>query len=79
MEITQKEYSLLKELVQELDYPDVDPQRHVTSTMLAGKLGITKRAARDRLERQRASGNLKREKVRTGEGSRWAWGYYKNV
>lgn len=77
MEITQQEYSLLKELVRELDYPDVDPKRHVTSQMLAAELGITKRGALDRLERERAEGNLKREKVRIETG-RWAWGYYRD-
>jgi hypothetical protein len=77
MEITQQEYSLLKELVREFDYPDVDPKRHVTSEMLAVELGITKRGALERLERERAEGNLKREKVRI-ENNHIAWGYYRD-
>ena len=76
MKITQDDYTLLKELAQELDYPSLDPKRHVTAKMLAGELGITQRAAYDKLEGLRADGVLDREKVRLMNG-RSAWGYYK--
>lgn len=77
MQITQQEYTLLMELVQELDYPPLDPARHVTASMLGEQLGITHRAARDKLDRMRANGELGRERIRLPDNCRWAWGYYK--
>jgi len=76
MKITLEEHSLLRELASEYDYPPFDPAKHVTATMLAEKLGMTIRGARDRLDRLVVDGRLKREYIRMPNGYR-AWGYYK--
>ena len=76
MMITSEESSLLLELVQEYDYPDFDPDKHVTANMLAEKLSLSHRAAYERLERLRAKGALTRERIRLPGNCR-AWGYYK--
>ena len=76
MKITLEEHSLLRELASEYDYPDFDPDRHVTATMLSRELGMTIRGARDRLDRLVVEGRLKREYIRMPNGYR-AWGYHK--
>ena len=76
MDVSKEEYSLLKELAAEFDYPRLDPIRHVTAKMLSEELGITHRAAVDKLEKMRADGRLDREKVRLPNG-RAAWGYFR--
>ena len=77
MNITHEESELLQELVAEFDYPDFDPTKHVTASMLSKQTGVTHRAASDRLERLFHKGKLKRERVRVAGGYR-AWGYYKD-
>jgi len=77
MKISPEDSDLLQDLVREYDYPDFDPKKHVISSMFAEQLGITQRAAFDRLERLHHSGKLMREGVRLPGGQR-AWGYYKN-
>jgi DNA-binding Lrp family transcriptional regulator len=76
MKITLEEHNLLRELAAEFDYPPFDESKHVTASMLAEKLGMTKRGARDRLDRLVVEGRLKREYIRMPSGYR-AWGYYK--
>lgn len=76
MMITPEEYDLLSELVSEYDYPVFNPKKHVTSTMLAQKAGVTRRAAIDRLDKLVRDGKLKREQIRLPNG-KWAWGYYR--
>ena len=77
MKISHEESDLLQELVSEFDYPDFDIKKHVTAAMLSKQMGITHRAASDRLERLFHKGKLKRERVRVAGGYR-AWGYYKD-
>ena len=76
MKITSEENDLLLELVNQSNYPNIDPDKHVTAMMLAEKLNVTHRAAYDRLERLRHKGQLQRERVRLPDGHR-SWGYYK--
>jgi DNA-binding Lrp family transcriptional regulator len=76
MKITLEEHNLLRELAEEFDYPPFDEGKHVTASMLADKLGMTKRGARDRLDSLVVEGRLKREYIRMPNGYR-AWGYYK--
>jgi hypothetical protein len=77
MKITLEEHDLLCELADEFDYPPFDESRHVTAAMLAGKLGMTIRGARDRLDRLVVDGRLNRERIRMPNGC-WSWGYYKD-
>jgi DNA-binding Lrp family transcriptional regulator len=76
LKITPEEYDLLTEIVAEFDYPGFDPKKHITANMLAKKVGITHRAAIDRLDKLVRDGKLKRERIRMDGGQR-AWGYYK--
>jgi len=77
MQITPDEYDLLTELAAEYDYPPLDPDKHVTASMLSEEIGITHRGACDRLDRLVVQGKLKRERIRMPNGCR-AWGYYKD-
>jgi predicted ArsR family transcriptional regulator len=76
MKVSQEEYDLLTELAEQYDYPDLDPDKHVTANMLADKLGVSHRAAWGRLEKSYKSGDLERERVRLPNGNR-AWGYFR--
>ena len=78
MKISIEEHNLLRELAAEFDYPPFDEERHVTASMLAETLGMTKRGARDKLDRMVVEGRLKREYIRMPSGYR-ACGYYKIV
>lgn len=75
MQISAEENELLKELIEQYDYPSFDPSRHVTAMMLGKQLGITDRTARYRLEKLRAEGSVDREKVRLDDGS-VVYGYF---
>ena len=77
MKITPEEYDLLTEIISEYDYPEFGPEKHVTAMMLAEKIGITHRAASERLDGMVRDGILKRERIRMKTGHR-AWGYYKD-
>jgi hypothetical protein len=76
MKISVEEHNLLLELAAEFDYPPFDEGKYVTAGMLAEKLGMTTRGARDRLDRMVMEGRLKKEYVRMPNGYR-SWGYYK--
>jgi len=77
MKITLEEHNLLRELAAEFDYPPFDEGKHVTASMLAEEIGITHRAASERLDKLVGEGVLERERIRMGNGHR-AWGYYKD-
>jgi len=75
MKITPEENDLLLQLVKECMIPDIDLHKHVTPQMLADALGISSKAAREKLEARIKSGELGKEKVKTITG-KWAYGYF---
>jgi predicted transcriptional regulator len=78
MKVSQEEYDLLTELAEQYDYPDLDPDKHVTANMLAEKLKVSHRSACDRLMGLYNKGDLDRERVRLPNGNR-AWGYFRKT
>ena len=75
MQITIEENELLRELVDQYDYPYIDPAKHVTAEVLAKQLDINTRTALYRLEKLRNKGRLDREKVRLDDG-KIVYGYF---
>jgi predicted transcriptional regulator len=78
MKITPEENKLLRELIEQYDYPCLDPEKHVTAEVLGKQLNITHRAALYRLERLRDQGRLDREKVRLDDG-KIVYGYFNKL
>jgi predicted ArsR family transcriptional regulator len=75
MEITQEENALLKQLIEEYDYPQFDASKHVTAKLLGEKLGVNTRTALYKLEKLRAEGEASREKVKMDDGT-VVYGYF---
>lgn len=75
MQITQDEFSLLKELAAEHKYPELDPQKHVTAKMLAKETGLDERTCHDILKKKIEQGELQREWVRLDSG-KTCYAYY---
>lgn len=77
MKITPEENETLFALLSEFNYPDFDPTKHVTSTIMAEQWGMkSSKGAYERLEGLVHEGKLSKEKVRM-ESGRIGWGYFK--
>ena len=68
MQVTREEYSLLERLAKEMEYPCLDPEKHVTAKMLSDATGLGIKRCLDILNEKLAKGELKREWVRQDNG-----------
>ena len=76
MEITQEENELLLELANAFDYPEYDPEKHITRKQMMKVWGISDNGTAYRLDKLVSEGKLEVETVRLPDGNKCN-GYYK--